>query len=137
MRSAIIFSLMLTLSGCSTIQYYWDSYNTRSFDPVEYSIVVDIKTSSMVAQADCEDVSRMRDRVEDIYKSALDYKNYAEALDNNQSSAKMAQELEKIVSGLRDRYRSAEPSLAYCQNKLKLIGTTADTIQRSLARKKQ
>lgn len=123
-KSTLLISLLL--AGCAV-----------KFDPVEHSRLVDIRHRVETATHDhhCKQPELARATADQLHRDSRWLLIYSQHIPNNSSLEKMSQELVKTTEEFAGRYRSATPSVIYCDLKLKNIAQQIEIIQRTNARR--
>jgi hypothetical protein len=122
MKKLILIGLIATqLTGCSL----WKAYNTAPYDTNEYKLITEIRTISQIGKCD-------KESVESLYFASLQVKNFSQYIPHNERTSTMDSELFRLVDELHNR---ANPSPAYCQAKLSVIGTASERIQQAIAKR--
>lgn len=120
----ILLILPILLSGCANF----------TFDPVEFNNMVTIKEVTNTAYTQCG-APEVKDSINDI-KKLLDhqllYSSYRESRSVEFNVAII--NLKEIADGLYASYTTSTPSVGYCQEKIKLIGSGSSAITRILGR---
>ena len=126
MKKLIIIAAV-SLSGCSTLM---DSLLMK-YDNGEYRIINEIRTISQLAKADCADAQKIKTATTLLEFKGLELSNYSQHLPHNEQIKVASTELNKMIKGLTDRYKSPEPvSPTFCKLKFENIEKNAETIQR-------
>ena len=73
-----------------------------------------------------------KESVDSLYFSALQVKNFSQYIPHNERTITMDSELFKLVDELHNK---VNPSPAYCQAKLSVIGTASERIQQAIAKR--
>lgn len=132
MRSLVLASLMLALSGCAVV----DIYRQARWDNNEYALVNNIQTEAELGIGSCADQTATLPYVNKMYHDSVTLKNYTKDVERNAESIKMSEELLAIIKGLKERYSSGdEVSQKYCELKFTTIQTSTTTIKKSLGAK--
>jgi len=113
----LVFISMLILSGCGLF--------VANYDTTEYYLVNHIRTQAMIGNCS-------KENVDTIYKTSTELVNFTQYLPRNEPTHEMAQNLHIIVDELRKR---ESPGVTYCKNKLNIISTSAEEIQRVVGKK--
>ena len=112
----LLLLVLLTLSGCSTIQNIY----MAEYDTSEYALITKVRSVAQLRK--CDEVS-----VKDLYSTSLQLKNFSQYLPRNDKTYQMNTELNSMVEEL---YKKPQPvSQFYCDLKLKTIEATAENIQ--------
>lgn len=114
-------TLALSLSGCGMINNIF----MAPYDTNEYSLVNKVRTLSELGSCD-------KDHVTELYRTALELKNFSEYLPRNEKTIEMDNTLFDIVKEL---YLREKPSSAYCKAKLNIISTSAEMIQNTIGKR--
>jgi hypothetical protein len=125
MKRIIIIALFATLSGCAL----FDAYNMAGFDANEYQLATEIRSMAEISPKDCGDGVLMRPNVESLLYVSTQFKNYTSSIPNNEEAFSMSKSLLAEVQGMSERYKTTNPSVAYCTTKLSIIERSAKTIQ--------
>ena len=131
MKKLLLIVLFTTLSGCAM----FDAYNMAGFDANEYQLATNVRSKAEISKTDCPDVALTRRNVSSILNVATEFKNYTSSIPHNEEATDMSKNLLLEVQGLSDRYKTTEPSLAYCTTKMSIIDRSAKTIQTVLGTK--
>jgi hypothetical protein len=128
MKKVLIVTL-LVLSGCSTVNNLVDAYLMK-YDPIEYKLIVDIRTISMLAKDKCDDVESSKKTANRLGALSLELMHFAEYQPHNKPVKESSVDLNNIVQGLKNQYNSDKPvSPVFCKIKFKSIEDTAIKIQ--------
>ena len=131
MKRLILVLMFTTLSGCAML----DAYNMAGFDANEYQLATKVRSKAEISKTDCPDVALTRRNVSSILSVATEFKNYTSSIPHNEEATDMSKNLLLEVQGLSDRYKTAEPSVTYCNTKMSIIERSAKTIQTVLGTK--
>lgn len=132
MKNLIVGTLLILLSGCAMV----DAYFMAGFDPNEYLLVDDVRSTAQVSVNQCENREQMNSIVNSMYLTATKLKNYAQFIPHNEKTIPLAESLYDEVYKLQTRYQSPEKiGKAYCKMKLNIIEKSAETIQEVLGSK--
>lgn len=124
-----LLALVMLLSGCSSIFM-------SNYDNYEHSLYNEIRTVSELGKTECSNKEEIKKIVKTLYFKASLLKNYAGALDNNEKSFKISEDLKTIISELHKRYSNVdEVSSNYCELKLTSIEKAAAAAQYNIVRK--
>ena len=128
MKKILTLLVVLSLTGCSTVQGLWDAYFMAGFDSIEYQYIVKIRTEAQVAN--CTDRTSMEATANSIYKTAIELKNYSQYIPRNTDSFNLTIKMVNEAKTLKERYDSKEHvNEAYCTNKVKVVERSATEIQ--------
>jgi hypothetical protein len=123
--------LVQGLSGCAI----YDAYFMARFDNNEYMLINKIRTEANLGASKCGKPEVVA-VVDNIYNTAIEFRNYSQAIPHNEEATKMGNELAEIVKGLSDRYHGTEPvSMMYCTTKFSGIERNAVNIQNVIGKK--
>lgn len=122
MKKLILIGIIASqLSGCAL----WKAYNTAPYDNNEYMLVTTVRTLTQLGKCD-------KETVDSLYYTSLEAKNFSQYLPHNDRTSTLDSDLFKLVDELHKR---DNPSNAYCQAKLSVIGTSAERIQQAIAKR--
>ena len=122
MKKLLVVLVALQLSGCAVYETIKDSLLMAPYDNNEYMLITKVRTIAKLGSCDVNSVN-------DLYSVSLELKNYSEYLPHNQKTVDMNENLFKLVDELHNK---KDPSPAYCTAKLNIIGSSAETIQKSV-----
>ena len=126
-----VIALTQILSGCAL----YDAYFMARFDNNEYGLINRIRTESNLGAAKCGKPEVVQ-VVDNLYYTAVEFRNYSQSIPHNEEATKMGNELAEIVKGLSDRYHGTEPvSMMYCTTKFSSIERNAVNIQNVIGKK--
>lgn len=126
---ALSFSL---LSGCALV----DSYFMAKYDTNEYAAITAIRTHSEVAQEACADKKKVEAHIEEIYKSSVYFKNFAQLRARNEDTSTIAYNLYLLSDQLKKHYeKNDKVSVPYCKLKLQQVEKGAITAQKAIGAK--
>ena len=131
MKKLLLASLLVTLTGCASVQSLpvINSYFMAKFDNNEYMLINTVRTQANLGAAKCG-TPEIVPVVDNIYFKTIELRNYSQSIPHNEDTIKMSSELSEIVKGLSERYHGSEPvSLNYCTTKFSMIEKNAVTIQ--------
>jgi hypothetical protein len=132
MKKLIILLFTFHLSGC----VLFDAYFMAKYDTTEYSLVNQIKTKAQVAEENCGNHILVITQVNDLYNSALEFKNFTVYIPRNEDAVKLSAKLFTLTKDTRDYFNKSEKiSPIFCKAKLQQIEKSADTIQQALGSK--
>lgn len=131
-KQLLICICALQLSGCAL----FDAYFMAKYDTTEYSLVNQIKTKAQVAEENCANHILVITQVNDLYNSALEFKNFTVYIPRNEDAAKLSAKLFTLTKDARDYFNKADKiSPIFCKVKLQQIEKSAETIQQALGSK--
>jgi len=135
-RLSILFAVVMSMSGCSTLQESWDYFDMARFDNNEYLLSVDVRTQANLGARKCG-TPEVNAEVSKLWGSTLKLKNYAESIPKNEETVIMTSELLEIVRGLDKRYNIDKKtvSMKYCNIKFTNIEKNATIITNVIGRK--
>jgi len=135
-RLSILFAVVMSMSGCSTLQESWDYFDMASFDNNEYLLSVNVRTQANLGARKCG-TPEVNAEVSKLWGDTLKLKNYAESIPNNEETVIMTSELLEIVRGLDNRYNIDKKtvSMKYCTIKFTNIEKNATIITNVIGRK--
>jgi len=135
-RLSILFAVVMSMSGCSTLQESWDYFDMARFDNNEYLLSVDVRTQANLGARKCG-TPEVNAEVSKLWGSTLKLKNYAESIPKNEETVIMTSELLEIVRGLDKRYNIDKKtvSMKYCTIKFTNIEKNATIITNVIGRK--
>jgi hypothetical protein len=132
MKKLIIVLFAFQLSGCAL----FDAYFMAKYDTTEYSLVNQIKTKAQVAEENCGNHILVITQVNDLYNSALEFKNFTVYIPRNEDAVKLSAKLFTLTKDARDYFNKADKiSPIFCKVKLQQIEKSAETIQQTLGSK--
>jgi len=125
MRKLLI-ALVLVLPGCTLI----DAYLMAGFDPNEYMLITEIRTTAETSKALCDDATVSKRNAAAIASKTHLFERYSEEIPRNDNGIKAAKSLNEIAQGLAVRYNSPEPvSPVFCKLKFGGIENGAKVMQ--------
>ena len=114
----ILVLLVLLLTGCGTVNTMVDAYLMK-YDPVEYKLIVDIRTIAMLAKDKCDDVESSKKTALRLSHLSIELMNFSEYQPHNKPVKESSVDLNNIVQGLKTQYYSDKPvSPAFCKIKI-------------------
>ena len=132
MKKLLIISLVLMLNGCAL----FDAYFMAKYDTTEYSLVNQVRTKAQIAEENCSNQTLVITQVNELYNSALEFKNFTVYIPNNEDAVKLSTKLLTLTKDTKDYFNKAEKiSPIFCKAKIQQIVTSADTIQQALGSK--
>ena len=132
MKKLIIIPFVLLLNGC----IIFDAYFMAKYDTTEYSLVNQIKTKAQIAEENCGNQILVVSQVNDLYISALEFKNFTVHIPRNEDATKLSDKLFTLTKDTKDYFNKTEKiSPIFCKAKLQQIEKSADTIQHALGSK--
>ena len=132
MKKLIIIPFVLLLNGC----IIFDAYFMAKYDTTEYSLVNQIKTKAQIAEENCGNQILVVSQVNDLYISALEFKNFTVHIQRNEDATKLSDKLFTLTKDTKDYFNKTEKiSPIFCKAKLQQIEKSADTIQHALGSK--
>jgi hypothetical protein len=106
------------------------------YDTTEYSLVNQIKTKAQIAEENCSNQILVVSQVNDLYISALEFKNFTVHIPRNEDATKLSDKLFTLTKDTKDYFNKTERiSPIFCKAKLQQIEKSADTIQHALGSK--
>ena len=100
----ILVLLVLLLTGCGTVNTMVDAYLMK-YDPVEYKLIVDIRTIAMLAKDKCDDVESSKKTALRLSHLSIELMNFSEYQPHNKPVKESSvDEVKKILreNGLGD-----------------------------------
>jgi hypothetical protein len=132
LKTIIISSIALTLSGCALI----DAYFQAKYDNIEYALVNKMRTISEVGVEKCKDHEVSKENFENLYFIAVELNNYAQYTPRNESAYKITNNLLELSKQGRDQYvKNSSVSETFCKLKLQQINRSAETAQKVIGSK--
>jgi hypothetical protein len=132
MKKLLIILFILSLNGCAL----YDAYFMAKYDTTEYSLVNQVKTKAQIAEDNCSNPVMVIIRMNDLYNSALEFKNFTIYIPHNEDSAKLASNLFTLTKDTRDYFNKTEKiSPVFCKAKIQQIVISADIIQHVIGSK--
>jgi hypothetical protein len=126
---------LVFLSGCSSIQTVIDRFNIAQFDNNEYAMVNRIRTIASESGKECDNPKIILASWE-IYNTATELKNYSQYIPKNDQSYKPISQLYEMTKELNDKYvGTGKVNVKYCELKLQSITTSAESIQKAIAKR--
>ena len=121
--------MLLTMSGCATLNEAWDYFDMARFDNNEYLLAVQVRTQANLGARKCG-TPEVNAEVSRLWGTTLELKNYAESIPRNEETVTMTAELLEIVRGLDKRYNidKKDVSMCYCTTKFTNIEKNATII---------
>ena len=137
MKKLLVVLAIISLQGCAAIQgtTIYKSVMMSHFDNNEYAQINSIRTVANLGAGKCGKPEVVA-VVDQMYYTAVEFKNYGQSIPHNEEVIKMGNELAEIVKGLSDRYHGKEPvSMMYCTTKFSSIERNAVNIQNVVGKK--
>jgi hypothetical protein len=133
MKKLLLVCICVTqLSSCAL----FDAYFMAKYDTTEYSLVNQIKTKAQIAEENCSNQILVIIQVNDLYNTALEFKNFSMHIPHNEDATKLSAKLFTLTKDTRDYFNKADKiSFIFCKAKLQQIVTSADNIQHALGSK--
>ncbi len=126
MKKIILGLFILNLSGCALV----DAYFMAKYDTNEYRLINSVKTKAQTAQETCNNTELSKNKINDIYDTAVEFRNFTFHIPRNEEATNMAGKLVALVGESKDHYtKNQKVSEFYCKQKLQQIVRSADTIQ--------
>jgi hypothetical protein len=120
------------LNGCVV----FDAYFMAKYDTTEYSLVNQVRTKAQIAEESCSNQAQVIIQVNDLYNSALEFKNFTVYIPHNEDATKLSSKLFTLTKDTRDYFNKTEKiSPVFCKAKLQQIVTSADIIQQAIGSK--
>ena len=131
MKRLILITVFL-LNGCAVVDYY----RMAKWDNNEYQLANEVQTAATLGYDFCPSQKDVVYYVDHIYTKSVEFKNYANDIERNEETVKMADNLMAITKGLKERYHSGDDvSQKYCELKMTSVQTSTGTIKKSLGAK--
>jgi hypothetical protein len=132
MKKLLIILFILSLNGCAL----YDAYFMAKYDTTEYSLINQIKTKAQIAEENCNDKSLVITQLNELYNSALEFKNFTVYIPRNEDSVKLSSKLFTLTKDTRDYFNKTDKiSPIFCKAKIQQIEKSADTIQHAIGSK--
>jgi hypothetical protein len=132
MKKLLIILFILSLNGCAL----YDAYFMAKYDTTEYSLINQIKTKAQIAEENCNDKSLVIIQLNELYNSALEFKNFTVYIPRNEDSVKLSSKLFTLTKDTRDYFNKTDKiSPIFCKAKIQQIEKSADTIQHAIGSK--
>jgi len=132
MKKLLIILFILSLNGCAL----YDAYFMAKYDTTEYSLINQIKTKAQIAEENCNDKSLVIIQLNELYYSALEFKNFTVYIPRNEDSVKLSSKLFTLTKDTRDYFNKTDKiSPIFCKAKIQQIEKSADTIQHAIGSK--
>jgi hypothetical protein len=132
MKKLLIISLVLMLNGCALL----DAYFMAKYDTTEYALVNEVRTKAQIAEDNCSNPVMVIVRINDLYNSALEFKNFTMYIPRNDDAVKLSEKLFTLTKDTRDYFIKTEKiSPVFCKVKLQQIEKSAETIQQVIGNK--
>ena len=115
-------ALILLLTGCSSL---------TAFDSTEYDRYITIKMTADAAIPECgsAEVKKSIDELGALISHQFVYASYRES---RTQIGVATTEIAGLIANLQAKYKTGEPSVGYCQEKLKNISMGTTTILQTL-----
>jgi len=137
MKTALLLSALLALSGCSTLSKLM-SFDVNHFDSSEYGKATHLRTTIALDEGKCNDPVFMKAAAADINAQAFELALYSQGIAGNDDAADLTSKLHLITSEFSKRYASVDTvSQAYCDDKMAILLRTSATVQKALGGKPQ
>lgn len=126
MKKLLLILSVGLLSGCALT----DAYFMAKYDTTEYALINQVKTKALLAQETCNDTVVTRAKINDIFATTTEFRNFTFHIPRNEDATNMAGKLVALVKESKDHYAKTDKvSEFYCKAKLQQIVRSADTIQ--------
>jgi hypothetical protein len=127
---------ILILSACSAIMPITDVVFPAKYDSNEYEMVNWIRTSAELAVDSCDNNDVSRQNIVNMYRAALEFKNFTQHQRRNQKTHELATNLYQLVDNSLSLYaESDQVSVVFCELSFDQIATTAETVQKVIGDK--
>lgn len=131
MKKLLLISVLL-LNGCALT----DAYFMAKYDTNEYGLINQVKTKALLAQDTCYDTNISKAKVNDLYATTTEFRNFTFHIPRNEDATKIADKLVLLVGESKDLYNKTDKvSEIYCKAKLQQIVRSADVAQSTLGAK--
>jgi len=131
MKKLLLVSV-ICLSGCSSLI---DAYFLK-YDPNEYAIISDIRTTSALSKEHCDDFQESKRNSTIISAKTKGFKDYVQHTPHNDKVINSSIELDKMGQGLKDFYsKNDKVSPAFCKLKFDSIEKSAELMQKTIGAK--
>ena len=132
MKKLLLILSVGLLSGCALT----DAYFMAKYDTNEYSLINQVKTKALLAQETCFETATTKTKINDLYATTTEFRNFTFHLRRNEEATNMAGKLVALVGDSKEHYRKTDKvSEIYCKAKLQQIVRSADQIQSTLGAK--
>ena len=127
---------ILTLVACSAITPVTEVVFPAKYDSNEYEMVNWIRTSAELAVDSCDNDDVSRQNIVNMYRAALEFKNFTQHQRRNQKTHELATDLYQIVDNSLSLYADSDQvSVVFCEMSFDQITTTAEAIQKVIGGK--
>lgn len=131
MKKLLLISVLL-LNGCALT----DAYFMARYDTNEYGLINQVKTKALLAQDTCYDTNISKAKVNDLFATTTEFRNFTFHIPRNEEATKIADKLVLLVGESKDLYNKTDKvSEIYCKAKLQQIVRSADVAQSTLGAK--
>jgi len=132
LKRIFFISLVVLLSGCALV----DSYFMAKYDTNEYAAITSIRSQAEVAAEACADKKKVEAHIDEIYKSSVFFKNFAQLRARNDDTATIAYNIYLLSDQLKKHYEKNDTvSVPYCKLKLQQVEKGAITAQKAIGAK--
>jgi hypothetical protein len=127
----LLLTLIITLTGCSTIQ---ESFLMK-YDTNEYAQITAIRTTAELSKDSCDKNDEARVNATTLAHQTALFKNHTEFLPYNTKVIAAAGDLDKMALGLSTQYQKGPVSPAFCKIKFGSIAQSAEMMQKTIGAK--
>lgn len=126
MKKLALLVLPFLLSGCMV----YNAYFTAKYDTNEYELITKIRT--LATTTECG-TSKVEQNAYEMWFYSVELKHFSQYIPKNEKANEMANKLVDITQGIHNK--RGVMSQKYCEEKMKVIATTTEEIQRVLGSK--
>ena len=131
MKKLLILLSVFVLSNCAI----YDAYVMARFDNNEYKLINDIRTKANLGAAKCGTADAIV-AVDDLYRTTIEFKNYAEYIPHNEEVVRLSKEFSEMARTFSEHYhKTPRVSTPYCTIKFGNLEQNAVIVQNVVGRK--
>lgn len=135
-KSIIIISFLILLTGCSTMKNAWDAFFMAKYDTTEYSIITSIRTNSEIYQENCSVYDISKYNFNSLFYKSLEFKNFTQNIPKNDDAIKLSEQLFELAKQAKEHYSKHETVTAgFCKLKMQQINRSSEQIQKIIGSK--
>jgi len=117
------------LAGCSTLR----SLAVNNYDPIHYQLITEIRFIAHKNHSDCDNTDLSRKNAIELSDKSNFFQLYTEQLPSENDMINAAKELNNMIIGLADQYKSQQqPHAEFCRIKFQNIENSAISMQKIL-----
>lgn len=131
----LLASSVVILSGCSTVQSWYDAYTMAGYDTNEYYLINKITSVSELGTNQCSEPEKTATNIYTLHLSAVEFKNYTKHIPKNPEATKIASDVLVLVNQLKDAAIKGDMSEGFCKLKMTQINRVSNQVQPIIGRK--